>query len=78
MSGFYRAHVLEVVDAKHVKVQYVDYGYQTEVLAINNLNIMIEKTNPPMKATLCSADDDNNNQEEIYEVLYNRSCEILG
>ena len=52
-GNFYRARVLEVVDSKHIKVQYVDFGNK-EVIPVDRLRVLIgEFQTQPIQAYEC-------------------------
>lgn len=52
-GSFYRARVLEVIDSKHVKVQYVDFG-NNEVIPVESLRVLIsEFQTQPVQAYQC-------------------------
>ncbi|CAB4039042.1 tudor and KH domain-containing, partial [Paramuricea clavata] len=52
-GSFYRARVLEVVDSKHIKVQYVDFGNK-EVIPVDRLRVLIsEFRTQPIQAYEC-------------------------
>ncbi len=41
-GNFYRSCVLEVVDRKHVKVQYVDFGNK-EIIPVESLRVLVSE-----------------------------------
>ncbi|CAB4006903.1 Hypothetical predicted protein [Paramuricea clavata] len=65
-DNFYRARVLEVVDHKNIKVQYVDFGNK-EVIPVDRLRVLIsEFQTQPIQAFECCLDgvDPTNEAQE--------------
>ena len=55
-GNFYRACVLEVMDSKHVKILYVDFGNK-EVIPVTSLRVLISDfRTQPMQAFECCLD----------------------
>ena len=76
-GNFYRARVLEVVDRKHIKVQYIDFGNK-EVIPVDRLRVLISEfqTQPIQAFESCLDGIDPANQVGVCLCRGYRYCNL--